>query len=64
MDKDSFCWKSRLYFSDRIDGQPLPLVRGLIVRWHFFACPLCQRYLRSLTATRDAARSLRDPDPE
>jgi hypothetical protein len=64
MDKDSLCWKSRLYFSDRLDGRPLPLVRGWIVRWHLASCPLCQRYQRSLEAARDAVRALRDPDPE
>ena len=64
MDKDSFCRRSRLYFSDRLDGRPLPFWRGLMVRWHLLACPLCHRYQRSLVATRDAVRALRDPDPE
>jgi hypothetical protein len=61
---DKLCVNSRAYFSDHLDGVKLPMVRGLIVRWHLLTCPRCKRYQRSLVATRDALRDLRDLDPK
>ncbi|HZS35226.1 MAG TPA: hypothetical protein VFF06_00290 [Polyangia bacterium] len=61
---DRFCRKSRLHFSDRLDGLKVPFWRGLVVRLHLAVCPQCIRYNRSLAATRDALRSLRDSDPD
>ena len=57
-----FCRKSRPYFSDRLDGQPIPWWRALLVRLHLRVCPQCILYNRSLTATRDALGALRDTD--
>ncbi len=57
---DRFCRKQRAYFSDRLDGARLPFWRGLLVRCHLIVCSQCIRYNRSLEATRDALRSLRD----
>lgn len=57
---DKICHKSRAYFSDHLDGQPLPFWRGLMVRWHLLICPYCKRVNRSLTATKDALTALRD----
>jgi hypothetical protein len=57
---DRFCVKQRPYFSDRLDGAPLPFWRGLLVRCHLMICPPCRRYNRSLEATRDALHTLRD----
>jgi hypothetical protein len=57
---DRFCVKQRPYFSDRLDGVPLPFWRGLLVRCHLMICPPCRRYNRSLAATRDALHTLRD----
>ena len=58
-----FCRAQRPFFSDRLDGAKLPFWRGLLVRMHLRVCPQCIRYNRSLEATRDALRSLRDADP-
>jgi predicted anti-sigma-YlaC factor YlaD len=60
---DKFCVKQRALFSDRLDGQPLPFWRGLLVRLHLRVCPACIRYDRSLAATRDALRALGGTDP-
>ena len=59
---DRFCVKQRPYFSDRLDGTRLPFWRGLLVRCHLTICPPSRRYNRSLEATRDALRTLRDLD--
>ncbi len=60
---DRFCVKQRAYFSDRMDGVPLPFWRGLLVRCHLTICPACKRVNRSLKVTREALRALRDTDP-
>ncbi len=60
---DRFCRKQRPWFSERLDGRPLPFWRGLLVRLHLRVCPQCIRYHRSLAATRDALGALRDLDP-
>jgi predicted anti-sigma-YlaC factor YlaD len=54
------CRNARPYISDKIDGEPLPL----LVRFHLRICPPCRRVHRSLEATREALRALRDVDPE
>ncbi len=59
---NKFCQTQRPYFSDHLDGQPIPFWRKLMVRWHMAMCPLCIRYNRSLVATRDALSALRDAD--
>jgi len=59
---DWFCRTQRAHFSDRLDGQPIPFWRGLLVRLHLRICPGCIRTNRSLEATRDALRRLRDAD--
>jgi predicted anti-sigma-YlaC factor YlaD len=59
---DKFCTPQRRYFSDVLDGLELPFLRGLLVRCHLAICPQCRRYQRSLVATREALRHLRDPD--
>jgi len=60
---DKFCVKQRAYFSDRLDGVRIPFWRGLLVRCHLTFCAPCKRVNRSLRATRDALRDLRDTDP-
>jgi hypothetical protein len=60
---DRFCVKQRAWFSEVLDGRPVPFWRGLLVRCHLTICAPCQRYHRSLTATRDALRALADRDP-
>jgi predicted anti-sigma-YlaC factor YlaD len=57
------CRHVRPYFSDHLDGERLPLVIGFFVRLHLRVCPPCKRVHRSLAATRDAVRGLRDVDP-
>jgi predicted anti-sigma-YlaC factor YlaD len=61
---DRFCRPQRPYFSDHLDGQPMPFFRGLMVRFHLSVCPQCRRVNRSLVATREAVRALRDADVE
>jgi len=61
---DRPCLASRRWFSDQLDGQPLPRWRGLVVRLHLAICPRCRRVARSLEATRDALSALRDADVE
>lgn len=61
---DKVCYTQREFFSDHLDGVKLPWWRGLWVRFHLARCPLCIRHYKSLQATRDALRSLRDPDPQ
>jgi hypothetical protein len=60
---DRFCLKQRRYFSDALDGQPIPFFRRLLVRLHLAYCPQCIRVNQSLKATRDALSALRDLDP-
>ena len=60
---ERFCIKQRRHFSDHLDGVKLPLLRGLLVRFHLAVCPACIRFNRSLEATRDALKALRDRDP-
>jgi len=60
---DRFCVKQRRYFSDRMDGAEIPLLRRLLVRLHLTICRPCIRYNRSLEATRLALKALRDHDP-
>lgn len=57
------CRAARSHFSDHLDGEPLSLGARLLVRMHLTICPPCRRYHRSLAATRDALRDLRDADP-
>jgi anti-sigma factor RsiW len=52
----------RTHLSDWLDGEPLPFVLRMMVRFHLATCPRCQRVNRSLVATRDALRTLRDAD--
>ena len=61
---DRFCVKQRALFSDRLDGEKLPFWRGLLVKLHLGFCPQCQAVNRSLAATRDALRDLRDRDSD
>jgi len=58
-----FCRVPRSHFSDHLDGERLPLLVALRVRFHLLICAPCKRYHRSLAATRDALSSLRDRDP-
>ena len=60
---DRFCIKQRRYYSDRIDGVKIPLLWRFVTRMHLTFCPQCIRYQRSLEATRDALKALRDQDP-
>ncbi len=57
-----FCRTQRPYFSEHLDGVPLPAWRGFWVRFHLAICPECKRYQRSLVAARDAVGALRDLD--
>ena len=61
---DRFCVKQRALFCDRLDGEQLPFWRRLARQLHLGFCPPCQAVNRSLAATRDALRDLRDRDPE
>jgi predicted anti-sigma-YlaC factor YlaD len=56
------CFKARPHFSDRLDGEPLPLFVRLKVGLHLRLCPQCRRVQRSLVATREALHALRDAD--
>jgi hypothetical protein len=60
---DRFCRQVRPYFSDHLDGLPLPFWRRLFVRAHLRVCPQCVRLNRSLEATRDALRALGNQAP-
>jgi len=60
---DLFCRIPRRYFSDRLDGEKAPWWARLMVRMHLRVCPQCIRFNRSLEATRDALKALRDEDP-
>jgi predicted anti-sigma-YlaC factor YlaD len=57
------CRPVREHLSDWLDGEPLPLSVRLTVRLHLSICPPCRRVHRSLVATQDALRALRDADP-
>ncbi len=61
---DRFCRKQREYFSDVVDGRPIPFWRALLVRCHLTICPPCKRIRASLEATRAALGDLRDSDPD
>lgn len=58
------CRTARAHFSDRLDGEPLPLVPRVLVALHLTICPPCRRTHRSLVATREALRALRDAEVE
>ena len=57
------CRPVRVHLSDWLDGEPLPFFVRLTVRFHLATCPACRRAHRSLSATREALRTLRDVDP-
>ena len=61
---NKFCEAARGHFSDHLDGQPLTLTGRLLVGLHLGICPMCQRYNRSLKATRDALSLLKDSPVE
>ncbi len=56
------CRHARAHFSCQLDGQRLPFFTRLMVRFHLWICPPCRRVNRSLAATQDALRALRDAD--
>jgi len=56
------CRVARSHLSDHLDGEPLPLLGRVLVRVHLAICPPCQRFDRSLRATREALHALRDAD--
>jgi predicted anti-sigma-YlaC factor YlaD len=58
------CRNVRAHLSDQLDGEPLPPLTRVMVRLHLTICPPCRRVNRSLVATRDALRALRDVDVE
>ena len=60
---DRFCVRQRALFSDQLDGERLSWWRRLAMRLHLSICAPCRRVQRSLEATRDALRDLRDRDP-
>ena len=57
---NKFCEAARAHFSDELDGEPLTPVARAIVSLHLATCPMCRRFNRSLTDTRDALRALKD----
>lgn len=57
---NKLCTSARHGFSDHLDGERLPWWRALWVRCHLSICPACIRFNKSLTATRDALKALRD----
>lgn len=58
------CRIARSHISDHLDGQPISTVGRFLLRLHLTICPPCQRYHRSLVATREALSALRDADVE
>ena len=57
---NKFCEAARAHFSDELDGEPLTPVARAIVSLHLTTCPMCRRFNRSLIATRDALKLLKD----
>jgi predicted anti-sigma-YlaC factor YlaD len=55
---DRLCRGVRPYFSDALDGEPLPLHVAVGVRLHLTFCPMCKRTWKSLEATRAALQVL------
>jgi hypothetical protein len=60
---DSCRHQVRPHLSAHLDGQPIPLRVRLWIALHLRVCPACQLTRRSLEATRDALRALRDVEP-
>jgi predicted anti-sigma-YlaC factor YlaD len=60
----NLCRIARAHFSDQLDGEPMPLGARLLVKLHLTICPPCRRAHRSLVATREALRALRDAEME
>jgi hypothetical protein len=54
------CRIARRFFSDAIDGEPLPLLWRPYVACHRTFCPACKGYEKSLHKTLEAGRALRD----
>ena len=59
---DRLCRGVRPHFSDVLDGEPLPPLATFAVKMHLTFCPMCRRTFRSLEATREAVRALRDAE--
>jgi predicted anti-sigma-YlaC factor YlaD len=62
MPASSPCRIVRPHFSAHLDGEPVPFWTGLLVRFHLAVCPHCKRVQRSLAATQEALRALRDAE--
>lgn len=60
---DRLCRGVRPWFSDLLDGEPVPPFIRVQAVLHLTFCPMCRRFHRSLEETRDALRALRDAPP-
>jgi predicted anti-sigma-YlaC factor YlaD len=57
------CNHARDSFSDHLDGVPVTGLKGMAMRLHLALCPRCRRFYRSLQATLEALKGLRDEPP-
>ncbi len=59
---DTMCIPARRNFAALTEGGELSWGDRLLARCHYTICPPCRRYRRSLEATADALKALRDRD--
>jgi predicted anti-sigma-YlaC factor YlaD len=57
------CRHCREWFSDYLDGQPVPPWPRFWVRMHLTLCPLCRKVRRSMDAVEGALHALKDAPP-
>jgi predicted anti-sigma-YlaC factor YlaD len=57
------CSHAREWFSDYLDGQPVPPYARFWVRLHFAICPLCRRVRRSMDAVEQSLHALKEAPP-
>ena len=60
MFEELFCKRVSPWFSERLDGAPVPLLARPMVALHLAVCPQCKRTLRSLEETKRALGRLRE----
>ena len=55
--EELFCKRVRPWFSERLDGAPVPLLWRPPVALHLAVCPLCKRTYQSLEETKRVAEA-------
>jgi predicted anti-sigma-YlaC factor YlaD len=60
---DHLCRGVRPWFSDLLDGEPVPPFIRVQAALHLTFCPMCRRFHRSLEQTKQGLQALKDAPP-